>query len=85
MPADTRPRKDAMPNANADPFHAHDTLATPLGARRVVRLDALRDAGFGHIEQLMSPPWAPEGYRKGDRLVLFAHRAAGPDLNEDAF
>ena len=34
-----------MPNANADPFHAHDTLATPLGARRVVRLDALRDAG----------------------------------------
>ncbi|MHC4106529.1 MAG: aconitate hydratase AcnA, partial [Planctomycetota bacterium] len=34
-----------MPNANADLFHAHDTLETPLGIRTIARLDALRDAG----------------------------------------
>ncbi|MHC4776404.1 MAG: aconitate hydratase, partial [Planctomycetota bacterium] len=33
-----------MPN-NEDPFHARETLTTPLGSRAVYHLDALNDLG----------------------------------------
>lgn len=48
-------------------------------------ISILRDAGFRQIQEVIPPGWMHPIYKEGRRVLLVAHKCAGPSLSDPCF
>ena len=71
-------REDATKQHNG----VEDIILKPTAAALV---QMLHDAGFGAVTRVTVPAWAPDRYKKGERVLLVATRATGPAIDGASF
>jgi tRNA (mo5U34)-methyltransferase len=81
----TQPGSVCVFRAEDPELHHNGIEASVLVPNRNALVSMLHAAGFGTVTQVMPPAWAPQKYRQGERVLLLATKAPGPDLKYAAF